>query len=383
MKSTYQHKKPAVLILEDGKVFYGKAAGKIGTTTGEICFNTGMTGYQEIFTDPSYFGQILVTTMVHIGNYGVNKEEVESESVKIAGLVCKKFNEFHSRERSDGNIKDYFEKENVVGICEVDTRAIVRYIRDKGAMNAIISSEEMDETKLKALLQKVPSMQGLELSSKVSTKTAYTSGSEDARFRVALLDLGVKKNIVRCLVERGCFVKVFPQKTSFKEMKEWHPDGFMISNGPGDPGVMHEEVKIVKEIMQSAIPVFGICLGHQLIAEACGISTYKMKNGHRGINHPVKNLLTGKSEITSQNHGFSVRTEDVEVNKELEVTHLNLNDGTIEGLKHKVKDVFSVQYHPESSPGPLDSRYLFDQFVELMEKVHRGPLANKGKSVSI
>jgi carbamoyl-phosphate synthase small subunit len=369
MKTTYQEKKPAVLVLQDGKVFHGKAAGKTGTTTGEICFNTGMTGYQEIFTDPSYFGQILVTTMVHIGNYGVNKDEVESDSIKIAGLVCKKFNEFHSRERSDGNIREYFEQEQIVGICEVDTRAIVRYIRDKGAMNAIISSEELDIEKLKVRLNKVPSMEGLELSSRVSTVKAYTSGDENAAFRVALLDLGVKRNIIRSLVERGCFVKVFPMKTSFSEMKSWNPDGFMISNGPGDPGVMPDEVKTLKEIMNSTIPTFGICLGHQIIAEACGISTYKMKNGHRGINHPVKNLLTGKSEITSQNHGFSINVDEVKTNKELEVTHVNLNDGTIEGLRHRVKDVFSVQYHPESSPGPLDSRYLFDQFIELMKKV--------------
>ncbi|HXC03972.1 MAG TPA: glutamine-hydrolyzing carbamoyl-phosphate synthase small subunit [Bacteroidia bacterium] len=369
MKATYINKKPALLVLQDGKVFTGKAAGKIGTTTGEICFNTGMTGYQEIFTDPSYFGQILVTTNVHIGNYGVNTDEVESGSVKIAGLVCKKFNEFASRTRSNGNIQEYFEQEQVVGICEVDTRAIVRYIRDKGAMNAIISSEEMDVEKLKARLAKVPSMEGLELSSKVSTTKAYTSGDPHAKYRVALLDLGVKTNIIRCLNERNCLVQIFPMQTSAAEMKAWKPDGFMISNGPGDPGVMHAEVKTLKELLQGDIPVFGICLGHQLIAEACGLTTYKMKNGHRGINHPVKNMITGKSEITSQNHGFSVKAEDVKNNKELEMTHINLNDGTVEGLRHKVKDVFSVQYHPESSPGPLDSRYLFDQFVALMEKV--------------
>ncbi|HXC06615.1 MAG TPA: glutamine-hydrolyzing carbamoyl-phosphate synthase small subunit, partial [Bacteroidia bacterium] len=343
--------------------------GKTGTTTGEICFNTGMTGYQEIFTDPSYFGQILVATNAHIGNYGVNKDEVESDSVKIAGLVCKKFNEFASRTRSDGNIQEYFEQEKVVGICEVDTRAIVRYIRDKGAMNAIISSEEMDVEKLKARLALVPSMEGLELSSKVSTTKPYTVGNVSARFKVALLDLGVKKNIIRSLTERNCLVQVFPMKTTAAEMKAWNPDGFMISNGPGDPGVMHDEVKVLKEVLQGSTPVFGICLGHQLIAEAFGLSTYKMKNGHRGINHPVKNIITGKSEITSQNHGFAVKAEDVKNGKDLELTHVNLNDGSIEGLRHKVKDIFSVQYHPEAAPGPHDSRYLFDQFVELMEKV--------------
>jgi carbamoyl-phosphate synthase small subunit len=212
-------------------------------------------------------------------------------------------------------------------------------------------------------------MEGLELSSRVSTRTAYTSGSADAKYRVALIDLGVKRNIIQSLVERGCYVQVFPMKTSFAEIKRWNPDGFMISNGPGDPGVMPDEIKLIKEIMNSNIPTFGICLGHQLIAEACGIATYKMKNGHRGINHPVKNMISGKSEITSQNHGFSVKSEDVKGNAELEITHVNLNDGTIEGLRHKTKDVFCVQYHPESTPGPLDSRYLFDQFVELMAKV--------------
>jgi carbamoyl-phosphate synthase small subunit len=369
MKTIYQAKKAAVLVLQDGKVFHGKAAGKTGTTTGEICFNTGMTGYQEVFTDPSYTGQILVTTNVHIGNYGVNVTETESDSVKIAGLVCKKFNEFASRQRSDGNLKDYFETEQVVGICEVDTRAVVRYIRDKGAMNAIISSEDLDVSSLLAKLSTVPSMQGLELSSRVSTRIAYTAGSADAKYKVALIDFGVKRNIIRSLVERGCYVQVFPMKTSFADMKRWNPDGFMISNGPGDPAAMPDEINLLKEIIGSNIPTFGICLGHQLIAEACGIATYKMKNGHRGINHPVKNMISGKSEITSQNHGFSVKAEDVKQSAELEITHLNLNDGTIEGLRHKTKDVFCVQYHPESTPGPLDSRYLFDQFVELMAEV--------------
>jgi carbamoyl-phosphate synthase small subunit len=369
MKTIYQAKKPAVLVLQDGKVFYGKAAGKIGTTTGEICFNTGMSGYQEVFTDPSYTGQILVTTNVHIGNYGVTDEETESGSMKIAGLVCKKFSEFPSRTRSQGGIKEYFENEGMVGICEVDTRAVVRYIRDKGAMNAIISSEELDLPKLQAKLANVPSMEGLELSSRVSTKSPYLAGDVHANYRVAVLDMGVKRNIIRSLVERGCHVQVFPMKTPFAEIKAWNPDGIMISNGPGDPSVMKDEVKLVKEVIASNIPTFGICLGHQLIALACGISTYKMKNGHRGINHPVKNLLTGKSEITSQNHGFSVRAEEVKASTELEITHINLNDGTIEGMKHRVKDVFCVQYHPESTPGPLDSRYLFDQFVDLMGRV--------------
>ncbi len=365
----YTAKQPAVLLLQDGKVFYGKAAGKIGTTTGEICFNTGMTGYQEIFTDPSYFGQVIVTTNVHIGNYGVNKEEVESDSIKISGLVCKRFNEFHSRKRSDGSLKDYFEKQNIVAISDVDTRAIVRYVRDKGAMNCIISSEELDVEKLKAKLAKVPSMEGLELSSKVATDKPYFMGDANATYKVAVLDVGVKKNILRSLAERGCYLQVFPMNTSFETMKSWNPDGFMISNGPGDPSVMKTQIATVKSMINSGTATFAICLGHQLIAEACGLSTYKMHKGHRGINHPVKNLITGKCEVTSQNHGFAVKAEDIQKAKGVEITHINLNDNTIEGLRLTEKPVFSVQYHPEACPGPYDSRYLFDDFVQLMEKV--------------
>jgi carbamoyl-phosphate synthase small subunit len=360
---------PAVLVLEDGTVFYGKAAGAIGTTTGEICFNTGMSGYQEIFTDPSYFGQILVATNVHIGNYGIKNEEVESASIKIAGLVCKKFSEVFSRVQAHKSVKDYFIEEKIVGICEVDTRAIVRHIRNAGAMNAIISSDNLDIESLKAKLKTVPSMAGLELSSHVSTQKAYTVGDPNAKHRVALIDFGVKTNIVRCLAERGCFVQVFPMKTSAAEINAWNPDGIMLSNGPGDPSVMKEEIALTTNLIDSGIPVFGICLGHQIICESFGLSTYKMHNGHRGINHPVKNLISGKSEVTSQNHGFAVRAEDVAKNPDIEITHLNLNDHTIEGIRHKVKKVFCVQYHPEASPGPLDSRYLFDDFVKMMDRV--------------
>ncbi len=370
-RAKYTALAPAVLVLEDGTVFHGKAAGAIGTTTGEICFNTGMSGYQEIFTDPSYFGQILVATNVHIGNYGIKNTEVESDSIKIAGLVCKKFSEVYSRQQADKSIKEYFVEEGVVGICEVDTRAIVRHIRDAGAMNAIISSDNLNIDALKEQLKKVPSMAGLELSSKVSTKTVYTSGDSNSPRKVALLDLGVKKNIVRCLVERGNFVTVFPMKTSAEEILAWNPDGIMISNGPGDPGVMHDEVALVTKLINSNVPVFGICLGHKIISQSFGLSTYKTKIGHRGINHPVKNLITGKSEITSQNHGFAVRMEDAAKNKDVEITHVNLNDNTVEGLRHKTKKVFCVQYHPEASPGPMDARYLFDDFVTLMNSVKK------------
>ena len=368
MQLKYHQKQKAILLLEDGKVFEGKAAGKIGTTTGEICFNTGMTGYQEIFTDPSYFGQIVVMNNVHVGNYGIEESEVESDSIKISGMICKKFNEGFSRKRAQISLQEYFEKNNVVSISDVDTRAIVRYIRDKGAMNCVISSENTDISELKKILAKVPKMEGLELSSKVATKKIFEMGDKSSKFKVAVVDFGTKLNILRSLTERGCYLRVFPMKTSLKEMEEFNPDGFMLTNGPGDPGVMKDEIALVKQIVDTGKPVFGICFGHQLLAESQGIKTYKMHSGHRGINHPVKNLITGKCEVTSQNHGFSVKAEDVKSNPNIEITHVNLNDGTIEGIRLKDKLAFSVQHHPEACPGPHDSRYLFDLFVENIVK---------------
>ena len=365
--NNYYTKLPAVLLLADGTVFHGKAAGKIGTTTGEICFNTGMTGYQEVFTDPSYFGQIMVTTNTHIGNYGISDLEVESESIKISGLVCKNFNIAYSRKQADQSLQDYFQDENIVGISDVDTREIVRHIRDKGAMNAIISSEILDIDELKKKLTKVPSMDGLELSSKVSTTEAYFFGDENAPLKVAVLDLGVKKNILRNFSERGVYAKVFPAKTSFNEMEKWQPNGYFISNGPGDPAAMPYAIKTVKDILAADKPLFGICLGHQLLAQANDVGTMKMFNGHRGLNHPVKNIIKDHCEVTSQNHGFGVIADEVRSSDKVEITHLNLNDKSIEGIRVKGKKAFSVQYHPESSPGPHDSRYLFDDFVEMMK----------------
>ena len=357
----------AILLLQDGTVFYGKAAGKIGTTTGEICFNTGMTGYQEVFTDPSYYGQIAIMTSPHIGNYGTVVEEQESSSVKIKGLVTKSFSEVNSRSLSKESLQDYFEKEQIVAISDIDTRELVRYIRNKGVMNVVISSDRTDIEELKNILNKVPSMEGLELASKVSTSDSYTVG-EGNDLKVAVLDLGIKSNILRSLVERGCECKVFPSSAKFEDLKKYNPDGYFLSNGPGDPASMSEVVKTVKDILDSEEkPIFGICLGHQMLAEANGISTFKMHNGHRGLNHPVKNLLTGKCEITSQNHGFAVKLDDLENNSKLEVTHVNLNDNTVEGMRMKGRNVFSVQYHPESNPGPHDSRYLFDDFVSMMK----------------
>jgi len=357
----------AYLLLEDGSFYEGIAGGMIGTTTGELCFNTGMTGYQEVFTDPSYYGQLLIATNAHIGNYGIKNEDAESESIQISGLICKNFTPNYSREQADLDIQQYFEDNKKVVIHGVDTRAIVRLIRTKGAMNGIISSEISDKNELEKLLAKVPSMDGLELASKVSTKKQYDLGEEGAKHRVAVLDFGTKQNILRCLTQRGCKLRVFPAQTSFDEIAAWKPDGYFLSNGPGDPAPMKYAVSTVKQILQKDKPIFGICLGHQLLALANDIPTYKMHHGHRGINHPVKNLETGLCEITSQNHGFGVDPEVIEANKDkVEVTHMNLNDDTVEGIKVKGKKAFSVQYHPEAAPGPHDSRYLFDEFVSML-----------------
>jgi len=361
-------KQSAVLVLEDGTVFKGLAIGAKGTTTGEIAFNTGMTGYQEVFTDPSYFGQILIMTAAHVGNYGVHADEIESDSIKISGLVTKKFSEGYSRVSAFDSLDNYMKSSSTVGISDIDTRALVRHIRNKGAMNAIISSDIMDIDTLKVQLSKAPSMEGLELSSKVSTSEAYEVKSVDAKFRVSLIDFGVKQNIVRCLVERGCDVKVFPLNATKADLDSFNPNGYMLSNGPGDPSVMTESIKLINELVASNKPIFGICLGHQLLGLSQGLKTEKMFNGHRGINHPIKNLITGKGEITSQNHGFVLTKESVEANPEIDLTHQHLNDDTVAGIAIKNKPIFSVQYHPEASAGPHDSRYLFDQFIENMAK---------------
>lgn len=357
-------KYPAVLVLEDGTVFQGQSCGALGTTSGEIAFNTAMTGYQEVFTDPSYYGQVLIMATAHIGNYGVHADEIESESCKVAGVIIKKFSDVASRVGGNGTLQDYLVRDNIVGICDIDTRALVRHIRQAGAMNCIIQAGEFDVEELKKKVKEVPSMDGLELSSKVATKEAYFFGDENAQYKVAVVDLGVKKNILRCLVERGCYLKVFPMTATSSEILSWNPDGIMLSNGPGDPSAMPDTISLFKEIINSDIPCFGICLGHQLIGLSQGLSTIKMFNGHRGINHPIKNIVTGKSEITSQNHGFVISPESVNSNNDVEVTHIHLNDNTIAGIRLKNKPVFSVQYHPEASAGPHDSRYLFDQFID-------------------
>lgn len=361
-----QSKQPAILVLADGHVFHGFSFGKTGTATGEICFNTGMTGYQEVFTDPSYAGQILIMNNVHIGNYGVKSTDIESSSVKIRGLIARNLEEQYSRLQAEGDLNEYLKANHIVAIEDIDTRALVAHIRTKGAMNCIISTEVLDIAKLKAALAKVPDMDGLELASTVSTTEEYELGDKNASLKVAVLDFGVKQHILQCLVSRGAHVRVHPAKTSFQRLKEFNPGGYFISNGPGDPSAMPYAITTLKDILQDNKPVFGICLGHQLLALANGIPTFKMHHGHRGLNHPVKNIITGQCEITTQNHGFGVDPEAVRNHPDVEITHVNLNDDSIEGIRLKNRPAFSVQYHPESTPGPHDSRYLFDRFIEMM-----------------
>lgn len=360
--------KKALLVLEDGSVYEGKAFGAVGTTGGELCFNTGMTGYQEVFTDPSYYGQVLIMNSVHIGNYGVKEEDVESESVKIKGLIGRNLEELYSRKQAKGSLDEYLKQQNIVAIEGVDTRALVTKVREQGALNCLISSEILDAEALKAKLAEVPSMAGLELASIVSTQVPYELGDPASPIRIAVLDFGTKRNILNCMVDRGAFVKVFPAKTPLEELKAFSPAGYFISNGPGDPAAMPYAVETVKQVLQEEKPTFGICLGHQLLALANDIPTFKMHHGHRGMNHPVKNLLTGKCEITTQNHGFGVDPEAVRRAEHIEITHVNLNDNSIEGIRVKGKPAFSVQYHPESTPGPHDSRYLFDDFVAMIRE---------------
>ena len=368
MPGTAQIHAPAWLLLEDGTLFKGKSFGARGTSGGEICFNTGMTGYQEVFTDPSYFGQVLIMNNAYIGNYGVKNGDVESETIKIKALVCKNIAHRYSRMTADESLEQYLVENKIVGIYDVDTRALVQHIRSKGAMNGIVTTELLDAAALREQLAAIPDMQGLDLSSEVSTQKPYTFGDPEANYRIAVLDFGVKQSMLRLLSAKGAFLKVFPARTDFETIMEFSPDGIFVSNGPGDPASMDYAVETIREILKKEKPLFGICLGHQLLARANDLPTFKMHHGHRGLNHPVKNLLTGKSEITTQNHGFGVDVESAHRAPNIEVTHVNLNDGSIEGIRVKDKPAFSVQYHPESTPGSHDSRYLFDDFMSLIEQ---------------
>ena len=352
----------AILLLADGRIFEGKSFGYQGETTGEVCFNTGMTGYQEILTDPSYCKQIVTMTSPHIGNYGINEEDIESENIQVAGFVVKEETMTPSNWRSTQSLGEYLKENKIVGIKEIDTRSLTRHIRDKGAMNGIISSNDLDIQSLDKKLKKFPDMNGLDLAKVVTTQKKYKWPGK-GRYKVAVIDFGIKKNILRLLSDAGCELTVFPASIKAEDILSLEPDGVFLSNGPGDPLAVTYGIETVKKLL-GKVPLFGICLGHQILALALGASTFKLKFGHRGINHPVRNNEKNTVEITSQNHGFAVDLDSLPPN--VISTHINLNDNTSGGIRCTDIPAFSVQYHPESSPGPHDSRYLFNQFIEMM-----------------
>ena len=352
----------AILLLADGRIFEGRSFGYQGETVGEVCFNTGMTGYQEILTDPSYCKQIVTMTSPHIGNYGINEEDIESENIQVAGFVIKEETMTPSNWRSTQSLGEYLKKNKIVGIKEIDTRSLTRHIRDKGAMNGIISSNDLDIQSLDKKLKKFPDMNGLDLAKDVTTQKKYKWPGK-GRYKVAVIDFGIKKNILRLLSDVGCELTVFPASVKAEDILSFEPDGVFLSNGPGDPLAVTYGIETVKKLL-GKVPLFGICLGHQILALALGASTFKLKFGHRGINHPVRNNEKNTVEITSQNHGFAVDLDSLPPN--VISTHINLNDNTSGGIRCTDIPAFSVQYHPESSPGPHDSRYLFNQFIEMM-----------------
>ena len=354
---------PAKMALADGTVVTGQGFGHTGETGGELCFNTSMTGYQEISSDPSYHGQIMMMTYPHIGNTGISDDDMESARPMISGLVVRSVARRYSNQHADGSLDSFLKQHKVVGISGIDTRTLVRHIRTEGVMNAVISSVDLDDESLVAKARQWPSMEGLELASRVTTDAAYDFSAEGAR-RIAVYDYGVKLNILRVFETLGCAVRVFPATAPLREVMAWNPDGIFFSNGPGDPRAMPGAIETVRRAIETKLPLLGICLGHQLMSLAAGLEVYKMFVGHRGANHPVKNLVTGEVEVTTQNHGFGVKDD---VNKDVaDVSHVNLNDGTVEGLRFKQFAGLSVQYHPEASPGPHDSRYLFNEFLDMV-----------------
>ena len=363
---------PAKLALEDGLVVTGVAVGHLGETGGELCFNTSMSGYQEIMTDPSYVGQIMMMTYPHIGNYGASEGDLEADRPMVAGLVTRAFVDHYSNESADESFEDWMRRHELVGISGVDTRRLVRHLREGGVLNAVISSVDLDDESLVAKARALPSMAGLELASRVTTPEPYDFATHPDGPRIAVYDYGVKRNILRSFADRGCSVRVFPASTPLDAVLAWNPDGLFLSNGPGDPRAMPDAIETAGRAAGMDVPVFGICLGHQLMALAQGMEVYKMKVGHRGANQPVKNLDRGRVEISTQNHGFAVREDSITAER-ARITHQNLNDGTVEGLRFAAFPGLSVQYHPESSPGPHDSAYLFDEFLDLVRETRGIP----------
>jgi carbamoyl-phosphate synthase small subunit len=357
-----------VLALEDGAVFEGRSFGYAGETTGEVVFNTALCGYQEVLTDPSYAGQIVTMTYPHIGNYGVNREDVESARPQVAGFVVREASTLASSWRASGELHRYLEEHRIVGISEIDTRALTRHLRTHGAKRGVISSDALDPAELLARARAARSMIGLDLAREVTCPAAFRCGALEQvanPFRVVAYDFGMKRNILRMLGAAGCDVTVVPATTAASEALALSPEGVFLSNGPGDPEPVSYAIEAARVFMERGVPTFGICLGHQILGLACGGKTFKLKFGHRGANHPVKNLATGQVEVTAQNHGFAVDPSLFE-RPEFIQTHVNLNDGTVEGFRHRELPVISVQYHPEASPGPHDSHYLFEEFVSLM-----------------
>ncbi len=371
--------KTAKLILEDGTIFIGTSFGAIGSKGGEVVFNTAITGYQEILTDPSYAGQIVVMTYPLIGNYGVNNSDVESSRPWVEGFVAREFSSIASNWRSEKRLDEYLSDNNIIGLAGVDTRAITRKIRIQGAMRGYLTTEHLSENELMSRVLSLPEMSGSDLVQKVKPNNTYkwtegfdknslvlSSRQRDVSYRIVAIDCGAKQNIFRHLVDAGCDVTVVPADASAEEILKHSPDGLFVSNGPGDPEPVKYAQRVIRKLV-GKLPIFGICLGHQLIALALGAKTYKLKFGHHGANQPVKNLDTGRVEITSQNHGFAVDGDSLE-KLDLKVTHINLNDNTIEGFEHKSLPIMAVQYHPEASPGPHDSAYLFDKFAEMIKQ---------------
>ena len=356
---------PCLIVLEDGKSFRGYAFGSSGTIVGELVFNTSLIGYQEILTDPSYAGQIVTLTYPEIGNYGANDDDLESTGGKIyaRGLIVRHLSRKYSSWRGTESLSEFMAKQKIIGVTGVDTRAITRHIRDKGAMRCAISTEILEPTELVKTALTAPAMVGADFTNEVTTKSAYKIGK--GKHHVAVLDFGIKQNILRQLALKDTTLTVYPSDTKAETILAEKPHAVFLSNGPGDPAACKEIIEELKKLIDSRTPIFGICLGHQLLALAFGASTYKMKFGHRGGNQPVQDLETKKIEITSQNHGFAVDTTSLPAF--LQLTHLNLNDMTAEGFKHKELPVFAVQYHPEACPGPHDSNYLFDRFIDLIE----------------